>query len=248
MCSQDRSITSLALHHARPRPGKRRPSRKLACRRHTIPLTILYSTVLFLLMLCTTAVATESMGRDTHRYTLAQLARKGEILIDRRPAPCVDLHRRQAGDSSASTIFLSSTSTLASFSSSAASSTPSTIVAPSSSTVTAALSTASLMTVSSSTPDSPLPSPFDTSLGNNFTSSSCPAFFNSFLGNSTFKSCLPFSLLLQVSCYQSPSHQSILTNFADRTPTLSSQPQNQSSESLRPSTLPAMLVYLLAAA
>lgn len=44
-----------------------------------------------------------------------------------------------------------------------------------------------------------LPTPFDTSLGSNFTQSSCPAFFRSFLSNSTFTSCHPVSLLLQNS-------------------------------------------------
>jgi hypothetical protein len=43
-----------------------------------------------------------------------------------------------------------------------------------------------------------LPHPFDTTLGNNFTTTSCPAFFNDFLSNQTFNDCLPFSLLLQV--------------------------------------------------
>ncbi len=45
----------------------------------------------------------------------------------------------------------------------------------------------------------PLPSPFDTSLGSNFTQSSCPSFFSTFLANSTFQSCVPISLLLQNS-------------------------------------------------
>lgn len=44
-----------------------------------------------------------------------------------------------------------------------------------------------------------LPKPFDTNLGNNFTTTSCPKFFTSFLSNQTFIDCLPFSLLLQVS-------------------------------------------------
>lgn len=47
----------------------------------------------------------------------------------------------------------------------------------------------------------PLPRPFDTSLGNNFTTDSCPQFFNDFLTNQTFLDCLPFSLLLQV-CFK----------------------------------------------
>ncbi|KXL42356.1 MAG: hypothetical protein FE78DRAFT_82752 [Acidomyces sp. 'richmondensis'] len=44
-----------------------------------------------------------------------------------------------------------------------------------------------------------LPRPFDSSLGNNFTSPSCPEFFHSFLTNSSFKDCLPLSMLLQTS-------------------------------------------------
>jgi hypothetical protein len=44
-----------------------------------------------------------------------------------------------------------------------------------------------------------LPQPFDTTLGNNFTSNSCPQFFNRFLSDETFRSCYPFSLLLQTS-------------------------------------------------
>ncbi|KIW02664.1 uncharacterized protein PV09_06101 [Verruconis gallopava] len=44
-----------------------------------------------------------------------------------------------------------------------------------------------------------LPQPFDTTLGNNFTTDSCPKFFINFLSNATFQSCYPFSLLLQTS-------------------------------------------------
>ena len=43
-----------------------------------------------------------------------------------------------------------------------------------------------------------LPHPFDTTLGNNFTTPSCPTFFNNFLNSDSFNDCLPFSLLLQV--------------------------------------------------
>ncbi len=63
-----------------------------------------------------------------------------------------------------------------------------------------------LMTDSSSN-NSPLPSPFDTNLGNNFTSS-CQEFFKSVLNNGTFKACLPFSLLLQV-CNPCAAHHSL---------------------------------------
>lgn len=43
-----------------------------------------------------------------------------------------------------------------------------------------------------------LPTPFDSSLGNNFTAPSCPTFFRNFMSNETFINCLPLSLLLQV--------------------------------------------------
>jgi hypothetical protein len=43
-----------------------------------------------------------------------------------------------------------------------------------------------------------LPRPFDSNLGNNFTTSTCPTFFERFLNDQAFASCLPLSLLLQV--------------------------------------------------
>lgn len=52
---------------------------------------------------------------------------------------------------------------------------------------------------------SPLPSAFDTTLGNNFTSSTCPTFFQNFLRNDTFNECVPLSLLLQVGAWISCS-------------------------------------------
>lgn len=61
---------------------------------------------------------------------------------------------------------------------------------------------ASTTTATGSSPSvitTPIPRPFDTSLGSNFTAQSCPDFFSSFLNNSTFTSCTPVSLLLQNS-------------------------------------------------
>ncbi|KAI9719347.1 MAG: hypothetical protein M1828_006248 [Chrysothrix sp. TS-e1954] len=43
------------------------------------------------------------------------------------------------------------------------------------------------------------PQPFDSDLGNNFTSSSCPEFFNVMLTDPKFMACIPVSLLLQTS-------------------------------------------------
>ncbi|KAI5369980.1 hypothetical protein Slin15195_G008580 [Septoria linicola] len=44
-----------------------------------------------------------------------------------------------------------------------------------------------------------IPRPFDSNIGNNFTTSTCPTFFDRFLNNQTFADCLPLSLLLQTS-------------------------------------------------
>lgn len=60
----------------------------------------------------------------------------------------------------------------------------------------------SSLTTSAPTPDSTvttLPKPFDGGFGTNYTQLSCPTFLKAFSTNATFTSCLPFSLLLQVS-------------------------------------------------
>lgn len=69
--------------------------------------------------------------------------------------------------------------------------------------------TTGISIASSTTETSALPSPFDSSIGNNFTASSCPAFFQSFLSSSAFNDCLPLSLLLQVR----PVFSSCALNF-----------------------------------
>ena len=61
------------------------------------------------------------------------------------------------------------------------------------------LKRASSTNESSTTTATSFPSPFDTSLGDNFTAQSCPQFFSTFLGNSTFRSCRAISLLLENS-------------------------------------------------
>lgn len=73
----------------------------------------------------------------------------------------------------------------------------------------------------------PLPQPFDSSLGNNFTTDTCPQFFDDFLTNQTFLDCLPFSLLLQVRLNPPliPLQRTFqLTNSPNRHPTASSPP------------------------
>lgn len=195
----DRNVSPAAAtsHNMRPRPGRRR-------RPTTEPLTvllILLSTILLLAPLCTPAAAIEIPAQFRRGPQFARLARRGEILVDRPPSAPVPIQRRQGGD-----LFDTATSTSTKSSSSSSSravSTYSTTATPLPSTVTApssnsGSSTATVITAPEST-NVPLPRPFDTSLGSNFTSADCPNFFSSFLGNSTFTSCLPLSLLLQVS-------------------------------------------------
>jgi hypothetical protein len=67
---------------------------------------------------------------------------------------------------------------------------------------------------------SPLPSALDSGIGTNFTTQSCPNFLSGFLANSTFKSCLPFSLFLQVSL---PLVHSLLPPQVQSTKTLQHQ-------------------------
>ncbi|KEQ86127.1 hypothetical protein M438DRAFT_270930 [Aureobasidium pullulans EXF-150] len=59
-------------------------------------------------------------------------------------------------------------------------------------------SASSISTATSGSSDA-LPRPFDTGLGNNFTTSTCPTFFKAFLSDETFNECVPLSLLLQTS-------------------------------------------------
>lgn len=117
-----------------------------------------------------------------------------ELIFDRSepPVPPMRLHRRDE-----------TTSVL-----------PSSIAAPTSNSLASTSATSSgASTISTAGPSSssPLPSPFDSSLGNNFTASSCPNFFQSFLSNSTFQKCHPLSLLLQVRVPDCPTSQ-IWTN------------------------------------
>ncbi|KAF4554182.1 Hypothetical protein D9617_5g070590 [Elsinoe fawcettii] len=71
----------------------------------------------------------------------------------------------------------------------------------------------------SQSPSDSLPSPFDTTLGNNFTSPQCLPFFQTFLSNATFSACLPFSLLLQTSSgfFQTIRQPARLTRTLDAT-------------------------------
>ena len=154
-----------------------------------------------------------------------RLARRGEIYIDRRdppPMPRLVIDRRQTTEepsatgaaatstgapkaspseaASTSSPTVSATGAAASSQTSGAAQTQISSTTEASSSTHSGTPTTTIVAAPSNTSGStPLPSPFDTSLGSNFTSQACPDFFNSFLNNATFKSCVPISLLLQNS-------------------------------------------------
>ena len=178
-------------------------------------------TLLVLATVCGISDAENDRKRYEAEFELSDLAHRGGILIDTRPVPRVGKRELRFFPRQDGSLFGSTTATPvstsgvapASTASSSAASVPSTSAEPSSVSSASSSSTPTasspLMTASTVPTNQPLPRPFDTSLGSNFTSSSCPAFFDSFLNNATFSSCLPFSLLLQV-CHL-PSIGSLLS-------------------------------------
>ncbi len=205
-------------HPQRPRPGRRRS--QLAFRTTSI-LSLLIITIT--LLTPTLARDVEVPYREYDSPLFRRLARRGEIEIDRRdppPRPAIQ-QRQESADPFGSTVAPLATPTSRTGASAAASTTDSqstvtiqsTLVVTPTNTITESASatstgnatltgnaSGSIETASSTAgPSSPLPSPFDTSLGSNFTSQACPTFFHNFLNNATFKDCHPTSLLLQNS-------------------------------------------------
>lgn len=134
--------------------------------------------ILSILICCvSTTTALEVAMPVQTALDLASFANSGILLVDQRPHPSNkesihdDLRRRDDSTTATASTTLSSA------------------------TASTTLATSTL-TISSTTT---LPSPFDSSLGNNFTDSLCPEFITSLISTDLFQSCLPFSLLLQVS-------------------------------------------------
>lgn len=182
-------------HATRPQHWSRRPVRKTqkqssrlgflsaSCTasprwRHSLTVPLMWAILCGLLLCCVAGAEAEYV--QVAKPLDVGLGQRSALLFDRSeppiPAPRVRLEKRQEQES--------------------ISATPSFIPAP----TAAGQDSSSLfgLQTATSSPRDDLPTPFDTSLGNNFTAPSCPAFFQSFLSNSTFQDCLPFSLLLQV--------------------------------------------------
>jgi hypothetical protein len=179
-----------------PGPRKAKPSQRTGNRIARTLSSTRFSilTLLFVLVLFLNGVA----AQERVHPALQKLARKGELLFDRNPAPDSPHRRilmgRAAAASSTSAVSAAATLVEATASESASGTAAATLSAA----FSAAASSTGIATAPGSK-TSALPQPFDTSLGNNFTSTACPTYFTKFLADSTFQQCYPFSLLLQVS-------------------------------------------------
>jgi len=177
-------------HRLRSYPGQRRSCTttrdglRRAANRSWLSLQRLSVLVIFGAFLCKGAAA-----NHIHVARYVDLVEGAALMYDRSPPPPIPMrpHRRQETASSPS-----STATSSRHHDGSHSSTPS-------SSSSSSLSAETSLNTATPTDQTSLPRPFDSSLGNNFTSPSCPEFFDAFLANASFKDCLPLSMLLQVS-------------------------------------------------
>lgn len=173
------AFTDTLCHLPKPRPGRRRRGVGLyqqtdrpAFRRRRIgsglPWTSMQSWVIVVLLSVLLCCGRVEAG-PVHGHGRRGL-RRGELVVDTRESPVMVARLRQRGDGGGHRRGQNASET----------------------------SGNGELQVADQGNQIPLPRPFDTSLGNNFTTSTCPTFFNDFLTNATFNECLPFSLLLQV--------------------------------------------------
>lgn len=199
--------------------GRPRPHRTLT--------TVVIWTILILSTLCVTADAVEERTpplrrlRHGRHMEVDEFVEVEEILFDRSAAPEIPAYLQRRQDLFESPSASSTTSHPVEKGSTSLqrptfdpTATPLTSVALSlatrdSSTASTATSSGTESTTSSSppVPESPLPVPFDSGFGTNYTQQSCPAFLRSVASNETFTSCVPFSILLQVSMRDRPLNQ-----------------------------------------
>lgn len=176
------------------RPAGRRRNRGIGFRYLQLSFYALLCALLLILSARGAAADTTVQPRQ-HGPSARNLGatQEEEILLDHSPQPMTpygNIGKRQdlfnslqptSGGSSTRRLSFGATATAIPSSSSASSSSP----------------TASAPTPESTT--TTLPKPFDGGFGTNYTQLSCPTFLKAFSTNATFISCLPFSLLLQVS-------------------------------------------------
>ncbi len=236
MCRQEQS------HITRP-VGRRRTLGIWFGSLHLTLAYVLLSAILTFSAQAATTVVTAQDGQHHQRAGNGRLAQHDEEIIwDRSPPPripSVNLEKRQdlfvasLKASSASGKQTTSPSRRLSFDATATAN-PTSSSSGSSASATTSGSTSDPIVAS-------LPKPFDGGFGTNYTQQTCPAFLKSFSTNQTFISCLPFSLLLQVS----KSHGSMATpwaNSARRTPYLSSTLPQMTTASSKRWTQPVQLI------
>ncbi|KAF1991822.1 hypothetical protein K402DRAFT_416350 [Aulographum hederae CBS 113979] len=185
-------------HKSLGRPRRATPSRhNSTLSTLTAPLSVRLNLLLLVLLLwsllCSPTDAASQKG-DRRRSALASIASPGELLVDRSEPPTppsLRMPHQERDTGTVSTVTVKPAQSTLSFGLAS--------TAVSNGSPTTATASASIFTAPSSASDSPLPVPFDTNLGNNFTSTTCPNFFDSFLNNADFKTCYPFSLLLGTS-------------------------------------------------
>lgn len=183
------------------RPAGRRRNRGIGFRYLQLSF---YALLCALLILSTRGAAADTTVQPRQYGPSARnlgATQEEEILLDHSPQPMIpygNIGKRQdlfnslqatSGGSSTRRLSFSATATAIPTSSSSSSSPTASAPTPESTTTT-------------------LPKPFDGGFGTNYTQLSCPTFLKAFSTNATFISCLPFSLLLQVS----KSHR-IFENF-----------------------------------
>lgn len=173
--------TTALWHRMRPRPARRRLTSSQLHRtaHHALTSTIRpFVQSFFCAALLCLFLFSPGANAQQQVYGASDIF-PGELLFDRRAPPLPNLPRmlleRRSDDGLPTTTTIEPTGS--------------------------ATATGSVQTATDTRPAT-LPTPFDTSIGNNFTSSACPDYFKSFLNNQTFQECLPFSLLLQVSFIQ----------------------------------------------
>lgn len=188
-----------AVSHHRPRSqGKR----NRGCRRWYMTvahrsLTKLLVSYVILCLLCIEVSARPLPNVEKFlwidkrsRSSLDPLAQRGELLVDRgEPSPARMPFAPRDDAAETITVPVLTTTTASARSQPV--------------TTTTITQTSSLAVDTSAASSSPLPRPFDTNLGDNFTAS-CQPFFDSFLDNPDFQRCVPFSLLLQVCSKRPP--------------------------------------------
>lgn len=180
------------------RPAGRRRSRGIGFPYLQLSFYALLCAILILSIRGAAADATVQPGQYGRRARSLAAAQEEEILLDHSPQPMIpfaNIEKRQD--------LFNSLKTTSGGSEKQTSSTTRRLTFDATATAISSSTSASLpsSTASAPTPESTittLPKPFDGGFGTNYTQSSCPTFLKAFSTNTTFTSCLPFSLLLQV--------------------------------------------------